>query len=184
MPIDLCMEAIASNATFVARSFAGDAKQVKELVKAAITHKGLALLDIISPCVTFNNNENAHHSYTWGKDHESPLHEFSFVPAREEITVVDYEPGTVQEVELHDGSMIRLKKLQRDYNPTSRWEALKLLEDAQRESLLMTGLVYLETGKPDLLGVYNLVDTPLNRLTQADLRPGPETMSKVNALMF
>ncbi len=184
MPVDLCLEAIASNATFVARSFAGDARQVKELIKAAIAHKGLALLDIISPCVTFNNNENAHHSYAWGKDHESPIQEFSYVPARDEITVVDYEPGTVQEVQLHDGSTVVLKKISRDYDPTSRWQALKMLDDAQRENLLMTGLIYLDTGKPDLLSVYNLVDTPLNRLTQKDLRPAPETIAKINAMMF
>jgi len=184
MPIDICMEAIASNATFVARSFAGDPKQVKELIKAAISHRGTAVLDIISPCVTFNNQENAHHSYTWGKDHEAPLHEFSFVPARDEIIVEDYEPGTQQEVELHDGSIIILKKLGKDYNPTHRWEALKMLEEAQRENLLMTGLIYVEPQKPSFTDGYNLVDTPLNRLSEADLRPGPETMAKVNDLMF
>ena len=85
MPVDICMEALASNATFVARSFAGDAKQVKELLKSAFSHNGIAVLDIISPCVTFNNQENAFHSYTWGKDHEAPLHEISFVPALDEI---------------------------------------------------------------------------------------------------
>ena len=110
MPIDICMEAIASNATFVARSFAGDPKQVKELIKAAIAHNGIAVLDIISPCVTFNNQENAYHSYTWGKDHEAPLHELSFVPALDEIMVEDIEPGGTQEVTLHDGSTDHAEK--------------------------------------------------------------------------
>ena len=99
MPVDICMEALVANASFVARSFAGDPKQVKELIKAAFSHKGIAVLDIISPCVTFNNQEGTIHSYTWGKDHEDPLHEISFVPARDEIMVQDFEEGTVREVE-------------------------------------------------------------------------------------
>ncbi len=184
MPIDICMEAIASNATFVARSFAGDPKQVKELIKAAIAHRGIAVLDIISPCVTFNNQENAYHSYTWGKDHEAPLHELSYIPARDEIMIEDIEPGAELDVELHDGSTIRLKKLEKDYNPTRRWEALKMLEESQRENLLVTGLIYVEPSKPSFTDTYNLVDTPLNRLTEADLRPAPESIATVNALMF
>ncbi len=184
MPIDICMEAIASNATFVARSFAGDPKQVKELLKAAIAHKGIAVLDIISPCVTFNNQENAYHSYAWGKDHEAPLHELSFIPARDEITIEDFEPGAVRGVELHDGSTILLKKLDKDYNPTHRWEALKMLEEAQRNNWLVTGLIYVEPAKLSFTDTFNLVDTPLNRLTEADLRPAPETIKMVNEMMF
>ena len=184
MPIDICMEAIASNATFVARSFAGDPKQVKELIKSAIAHNGIAVLDIVSPCVTFNNQENAYHSYTWGKDHEAPLHELSYVPARDEIMVEDIEPGKELDVELHDGSVIKIKKLEKDYNPTHRWEALKMLEEAQRANLLVTGLIYVEPQKPSFTDTYKLVDMPLNRLAEADLRPAPETIAKVNALMF
>jgi 2-oxoglutarate ferredoxin oxidoreductase subunit beta len=184
MPIDICMEAIASNATFVARSFAGDPKQVKELIKAAMAHNGIAVLDIISPCVTFNNQENAYHSYTWGKDHEAPLHELSYIPARDEIMIEDIEPGATMDVELHDGSVIKIKKLEKDYNPTHRWEALKMLEEAQRENWLVTGLIYVEPQKPSFTDTYNLVNTPLNRLTESDLRPGPETIATVNALMF
>jgi 2-oxoglutarate ferredoxin oxidoreductase subunit beta len=157
---------------------------VKELLKAAIAHKGIAVLDIISPCVTFNNQENAYHSYTWGKDHEAPLHELSYIPARDEIMIEDIEPGKTLDVELHDGSLIKIKKLEKDYNPTRRWEALKMLEESQRENLLVTGLIYVEPQKPSFTDTYNLVDTPLNRLTEADLRPGPETMAKVNSLMF
>ncbi len=133
-PVDICKEAVISNATFVARSFAGDPKQVKELIKAAISHKGLAVLDIISPCVTFNNQDESMHSYAWGKDHEVRLHDISFlpVPARDEITVEDFEEGTIREVEMFDGSLIRLKKLDADYDPTDRWHALKALEDAEK----------------------------------------------------
>ncbi|MCX6080172.1 MAG: 2-oxoacid:ferredoxin oxidoreductase subunit beta [Chloroflexi bacterium] len=185
MPIDICMEAIASNATFVARSFAGDPKQVKELLKAAIAHKGIAILDIISPCVTFNNQDNAYHSYTWGKDHEAPLHEISFVPARDEIMIPDeFEAGTVREVEMHDGSSIILKKLEQDYDPTSKFQALQKLEEAQQNNWLITGLIYLDTSKPALNEKYNLVETALNRLAEKDLRPAPETIKQINDLMF
>ncbi len=185
MPIDICMEAIASNATFVARSFAGDPKQVKELLKAAFAHRGIAVLDIISPCVTFNNQDNAYHSYAWGKDHEAPLHEISYIPARDEIMIPDdFEAGSVREVEMHDGSSIVLKKLEQDYDPTSKFQALQKLEEAQQNNWLITGLVYLDTKKPALNDKYNLVDTALNRLTEKDLRPAPETIKQINALMF
>lgn len=184
MPVDICMEALVSNATFVARSFAGDPKQVKDLIKAGIAHHGIAVLDIISPCVTFNNEVNAFHSYTWGKDHETPLHEISFIPAFDEIMLEgEFEPGTVREVTLHDGSMVILKKLEKDYDPTDRWQALRMMEEAQRENWLTTGLIYVDTSRPALTDLYNLPDTPLNRLTEADLRPGRESLDKINAEM-
>jgi len=185
MPVDICMEALASKATFVARSFAGDAKQVKELIKAALSHSGIAVLDIISPCVTFNNQENAFHSYTWGKDHEAPLHEISFIPALEEIELVgEFEEGSVREVTMHDGSTIILKKLEKDYDPNDRANAFQTLENAQKNNWLLTGLIFIDTTRPTLTDIYNLVDTPLNRLTEPDLRPARETMDKINAMMF
>ncbi len=185
MPIDICMEALASNATFVARSFAGDPKQVKELLKAALAHNGLAVLDIISPCVTFNNQNNAFHSYTWGKDHEEPLHDITYVAPRNEIVLEEeMKAGEVREVALHDGSVVILKKLEKDYNPLDRFEALRILEEAQRNNWLVTGLLYVEPNRPSLTQQYNLVDTPLNRLADADLRPAPAMIEKVNGLMF
>ena len=185
MPVDICMEALASNATFVARSFAGDPKQVKELIKASFSHNGIAILDIISPCVTFNNQENTLHSYTWGKDHEAPLHEISFVPALDEIEIPgDFAEGSVREVTMHDGSTIVLKKLEKDYDPTDRGKAFQMLENAERNNILVTGLIYIDTSRPTLFDTYNLVDMPLNRLPKEDLRPAPETMAKINALMF
>jgi 2-oxoglutarate/2-oxoacid ferredoxin oxidoreductase subunit beta len=185
MPVDISMEALAANATFVARSFAGDSKQVKELLKASISHQGIAVLDIISPCVTFNNEDNAFHSYTWSKDHEAPLHEISYLPKLSEIILQEeFEEGTVREVTLHDGSMIKLKKLEHDYDPTSRWRALQMLEEAQREDCLVTGLIYIETGRPALTEMYNLVDQPLNRLTEPDLRPARQTLDKINQTML
>jgi 2-oxoglutarate/2-oxoacid ferredoxin oxidoreductase subunit beta len=185
MPVDICMEALASNATFVARSFAGNPKQVKELLKAALSHDGLSVLDIISPCVTFNNQSNAFHSYTWGKDHEEPLHDITYISPRNEIMLEEeMKEGDIREVTLHDGSVVILKNLDKDYNPTSRFEALRVLEEAQRNNWMVTGLLYVETGKPSLTETYNLTDTPLNRLTEADLRPAPEMMKTVNDLMF
>lgn len=185
MPVDICMEALASNATFVARSFAGNPKQVKELLKAALAHNGLAVLDIISPCVTFNNQVNAFHSYTWGKDHEAPLHDITYIPPRNEIVLEEeMKAGEVREVSLHDGSVVMLKNLDRDYDPTNRQEALRVLEEARHNNWLVTGLLYIDPGRPTLSELYNLVDTPLNRLTEVDLRPAPEMIDKVNALMF
>jgi len=185
MPVDICMEAVISNATFVARSFAGNAKQVKELLKAAFAHRGIAVLDIISPCVTFNNADNAHHSYAWGKDHEEPLHDITYIPPRNEVMLeTEMKEGEVREVAMHDGSKIILKNLEKHYNPTDRYEVLRTLEEAQRNNWLTTGLIYIVEDMPTLSDTYNLVDTPLNRLTEPDLRPAPALMDKVNALMF
>lgn len=183
MPIDIAWEALVGNATFVARSFAGDPKQVKELIKAALSHDGIAVLDIISPCVTFNNKDQAVHSYAWGREHEVALHELSFVPPAEEI-MVDYEEGQSKEVTMHDGSMIVLKKLERDYDPTDRVEAMRVLEEANACHCLITGLIYIDEEQKDLVELYNLTETPLNRLTENRLRPARETIDKVNDLMF
>jgi 2-oxoglutarate ferredoxin oxidoreductase subunit beta len=185
MPVDICLEALASKATFVARSFAGDAKQVKELLKAALSHHGIAVLDIISPCVTFNNQDNAAHSYTWGKDHEAPLQDISFVPALDEIEIQgEFEEGTVREISMHDGSTVVLKKLEKDYDPTVRANAFQVLEDAQNNDWLITGLLYIDESKPTLTEAFNLVESPLNRLEDTDLRPALGTIDKVNAMMF
>lgn len=185
VPIDICMEALASHATFVARSFAGNPKQVKELLKAALSHKGIAVLDIISPCVTFNNQANTYHSYAWGKDHEEPLQEISYIAPRNEIILErEMEDGEVREVAMHDGSVVILKNLEKGYDTSNRYEAMRVLEEAQRNNWLLTGLLYVDTTKPDLSSNFNLVDTPLNRLTEADLRPDPASLEKINALMF
>jgi 2-oxoglutarate ferredoxin oxidoreductase subunit beta len=183
LPIDIAMEALIAQATFVARSFAGDPKQVKELIKAAISHDGVAVLDIISPCVTFNNADQTVHSYTWGKDHEAPLHELSFVPARDEIMVEDFEEGDVKEVTLHDGSVVILKKLEKDYDPTDRWQAMHMLEEAQQNNWLVTGLIYLNTAPPSIYDLYNLPGTPLNRLTEEKLRPSKDSLDALLAEM-
>jgi Pyruvate:ferredoxin oxidoreductase and related 2-oxoacid:ferredoxin oxidoreductases, beta subunit len=184
LPVDICMEALVAHATFVARSFAGDPKQVKELLKAALSHNGIAVLDIISPCVTFHNQDYSVHSYAFGKDHEAALHEVSYVPARDEITVEDFEEGTVREVELHDGSVVVFKKLETDYDPTDRWQALRMLEEAERNNWLVTGLFYLDTKEPSLFDVFGMPDYPLNRLTESRLRPSRESLDNINARML
>jgi 2-oxoglutarate ferredoxin oxidoreductase subunit beta len=183
MPIDIAWEAVVGRATFVARSFAGDPKQVKELLKAAISHGGIAVLDIISPCVTFNNRDDSMHSYAWGRDHESPLHELSYVPPREDI-IIDYEAGEIIDVTMHDGSNIILKKLEQDYDPTDRSNILCMLEEANKKNWLVTGLIYIDTEQPSLFDFYNLTEIPLNRLPEDRIRPPRDTIDKVNEMMF
>jgi 2-oxoglutarate ferredoxin oxidoreductase subunit beta len=183
MPVDIAWEALVANASFVARSFAGDPKQVKELIKAALSHKGIAVLDIISPCVTFNNQDTALHSYAWGKDHEVALHELSYVPKAEEI-MIEYGEGEAKEVTLHDGSSIILKKLDMDYDPSNRAEAMRILEEANARQWLLTGLIYINPVQESLMDMHNLVEKPLNRLTEKELRPPRETIQMVNDLMF
>jgi 2-oxoglutarate ferredoxin oxidoreductase subunit beta len=185
MPVDICLEALASNATFVARSFAGNPKQVKELLKAALSHSGIAVLDIVSPCVTFNNQSNAFHSYAWGRDHEEPLHDITYIAPRDEIMLEqEMAEGETREVELHDGSTVVLKNLEKDYDPTKRSEAYRVIEESHRMKWLVTGLLFVDTTRPTLTETHNLVEMPLNRLTDADLRPAPQMMATVNDLMF
>jgi len=183
-PVDLAMEALISDATFVARSFAGDPKQVKQLIKAAIAHKGIAVIDIISPCVTFHNHENSFHSYSFGKTHEEPLHEISLVLAREEITVEDFERGMTKEVTMYDGSVVLLKKLESEYDPTDKWQALRTLEEAADNNWLLTGLIYIDPDAPTLFDKYNLPDTPLNRMPAEKLRPSLQSLEQINQSMF
>jgi 2-oxoglutarate ferredoxin oxidoreductase subunit beta len=175
MPLDICIEALAANATFVARSFAGDAKQLETLLKAALAHKGLAVLDVISPCVTFNNHETSTKSYAWGKEKEIPLHELNFVPSYEEIAVEDYEGET--EVELFDGSHLLLKKLGEDYDPTDKKLAYATLDDARRHQQLLTGLFYIEPETASFIDTLNMVDAPLAQLSDAILRPSREALA-------
>jgi len=183
LPIDIAWEALVGNATFVARSFAGDPKQVKEIIKAALSHNGIAVIDIISPCVTFNNQDNAVHSYSWGKEHEVALHELSFVPPAEEI-MIDYEPGQVEEVTMHDGSKIIFKKIEHDYDPCDRAAAMRMMEEANARQWLLTGIYYINPDQPSLLNINNLTDMPLNRLGEDRLRPKVETIEMINHLMF
>lgn len=179
-PIDICLEALASNCGFVARSFAGDPRQLEELLRAAIHYPGTAVLDVISPCVTFNNDPSCNKSYPWGKDNEMPLHEISYIPHYSEITVDDYEPGTTTQVQLHDGSLIRLKKLEYSYDPTDKREAASLLEKAIQENLLLTGLIYIDDSSPTFHKSANMSETPLVEMKDETIRPAKETLDALN----
>ncbi|MBZ0302438.1 MAG: 2-oxoacid:ferredoxin oxidoreductase subunit beta [Anaerolineae bacterium] len=188
-PIDLALEAIIGGCTFVARSFSGDPSQVQTLLKAALAHKGTAVLDIISPCVTFNNSPNSTKSYPYGKEHEHPLHELEllmpdFVQARGEITVGDYQEGEIIEVELHDGSYIRLKKIDPDYDPRSRAKAIETLEEVQRDQMFLTGLLYYEEPRMTLAETVNITDTPLALLSADKMRPSRESLEKLMQSMM
>ncbi len=178
MPVDICLEAIAASSGFVARSFAGDPKQVKELIKAALSFRGTAVLDIISPCVTFNNSDEATKSYGWGKAHEDPLHDITYVPVKEEIQV-DYGPGEAITVEMHDGSMVVLKKLDESYDPTDRLSAITLLEESYTAQVLATGLIYFNESLPTLQEAEGMVETPLAQLSEETLRPSREALEGI-----
>jgi 2-oxoglutarate ferredoxin oxidoreductase subunit beta len=183
-PEDLCLEAIIAGCGFVARSFSGDPKQVRELLKAALSHGGTAMLDIISPCITFNNRDDSTKSYAWGKEHEEPLHDINYIPKMEEIIIEEYEPGDVQIVELHDGSKIQLHKLEEDYDPTDRMGAMHRLEWARQKEEFITGLIYYDNSRPSLAKVSNLGETPLAQLPDEKLRPSPEALAEImNSLL-
>ncbi len=177
-PIDICALAIEMGCGFVARSFSGDAKQLNQLLKAAIAHKGTALIDVVSPCVTFNNHEGSTKSYPYARAHEELIHEVGFVPFFEEISV-DYDAGTTQVVELHDHSKVVLKKLERDYDPTNRRQALELLSHAQENQLFLTGLVYLDPSMPSMAEQLDLGSEPLATLPAEKLRPSPTALAEI-----
>lgn len=178
-PVDICQEAIIAGCGFVARSFSGDATQVRELLKAALSHRGTAVLDIISPCVAFNNQDTSTKSYGFGKAHEERLHEIGYVPMRDEIMIDDYAPGEVKIVELHDGSVVQLRKLEADYEPRDRGAALARLEKAGREQEFITGLIYFDPGRPGLAELSDVGDVPLVDLPAEKLRPSREKLAQL-----
>ncbi|HTI38213.1 MAG TPA: 2-oxoacid:ferredoxin oxidoreductase subunit beta [Vicinamibacterales bacterium] len=177
-PIDTCALAIELGASFVARSFSGDKKQLSAILKASLSHRGTAMIDVISPCVTFNDHEGSTKSYAYAKDHDEPLGEVSFVPYFEDITV-DYEPGTTTQVQMHDGSKLYLKKLAEDYDPTDKLSAMRLLHETSRRGEFATGVIYIEPDKDDFTTMLNLVDEPLASLPLDMVRPGPEVLDEI-----
>jgi 2-oxoglutarate ferredoxin oxidoreductase subunit beta len=180
-PVDICMEALVAGAGFVARSFSGDAKQVRELLKAALSFAGTAVLDIISPCVAFNNHDTSTKSYGYGKEHEAPLHDFGWVPPAEEIIIENHEPGEMRVVDMPDGSVIQLRKLETDYDPLDKLGAIHRLQWAQENHEFITGLIYYNDARPTLTQVSHLVDTPLSALTDEQIRPSRETLQNLMA---
>ena len=176
-PIDTCALAIELGATFVARSFSGDKSQLQAILKAAISHRGLAMLDIISPCTTFNDHVGSTKSYGYMKDHEEPIHGVEFVPFFEDIAV-EYDEGTETDVKMFDGSILRLKKLARDWDPTDKYAAMTALHKSSGKEVL-TGVLYVEENKPTFIDMLNLVDEPLWNLPLSVTRPGKEVLDTV-----
>ena len=177
-PLDLCALAIELGATFVARSFSGDKKQLLSVLKAAIAHRGTALIDVISPCVTFNDHEGSTKSYSYVKDHDEVLGEVTFVPFFEDITV-EYEAGASTEVKMHDGSHLYLRKIAEDYNPSDKMSAIRLLHETAMRGEFATGVFYVEPDKDDFLTSLNTVDTPLAFLPQEVTRPGKAVLDQL-----
>jgi 2-oxoglutarate ferredoxin oxidoreductase subunit beta len=175
IPIDCCGLAIELGCTFVARGFSADMKQLLQLLKVAIKHNGTAVLDIVSPCVTFNNHEGSTKSYKYAKDHEMALHDIDFIEHIDPQAPIDVKPGETRDIELHDGSHLRLKKLAEDYDPTNRTQAVATIERARQEQLFLTGLLYLDTTRRPYTEQINMIEEPLGTLPESRTRP-PKTV--------
>lgn len=177
-PMDLCALAVQLGCGFVARGFAGDPKQMVNILKAAVAHDGMSVIDVISPCVTFNNHEGSTKGYQYSKEHQELLHQIGFVPSYEQIEV-DYEPGEVKEVTMHDGSRVLLKKLEEDYDPADPVQAIQRLYASNERGEMLTGLVHLRPEKKSFLELLNTVDRPLADLGEAELRPPREALDQI-----
>ncbi|MBX3064414.1 MAG: 2-oxoacid:ferredoxin oxidoreductase subunit beta [Anaerolineae bacterium] len=177
-PLDMCMEALIADCTFIARSFSGNAKQVRSLMKAAFSHKGTAVLDIISPCVTFNNNPDSTKSYDYGRSHQIELQEIGYVPHREEIQIEDDDRELI-EVTMHDGSVITLKKATHD--PRDKSAAIRLLTESKVNKQFITGLIYIGETRETLPELANVPSTPLAHLSDDQIRPSRAALEKVMA---
>src|SRR3954468_7086770 len=179
-PVDTVSLALLMGASFVARSFSGDKKQLTPLIKAAIAHQGAAFIDVISPCVAFNNHAGSTKSYEYVREHNEAVNRLDFWPTRDAITV-DYSEGGVIEVPQHDGSIIKLRKLQADYDPSDRINATSMIASAAVKGEVLTGLLYLNPAAQDLHAHLNTYAKPLNRLEAAELCPGSGMLEKINA---
>ena len=178
--IDLIGMALQLGASYVGRSFSGDKEQLVPLIKGAIGHRGAAFLDIISPCVAFNNHAGSTKSYDYVRDHNEAVSRIDFITGRDEITAI-YEPGSMIEVEQHDGSRLQLRKLNADYDPTDRVAAMNQVQAHQARGEVITGLLYIEQGAGDLHEALNTSEQPLNALREDRLCPGGATLAKINA---
>jgi 2-oxoglutarate/2-oxoacid ferredoxin oxidoreductase subunit beta len=177
-PIDTCAMAIELGATFVGRSFSGDKRQLLAMLKAAIAHRGTSMLDVVSPCVTFNDHEGSTKSYKYMKDHEEPIQDINFIPGFEEIDV-DYDPGSTVQVTMHDGSRLQLHKIEEDYDPTDRVRAITRLHEAREKGEVLTGVFYVNPAAPTFMDVLNVTDDPLALLPESVIRPGREVLEQV-----
>jgi 2-oxoglutarate/2-oxoacid ferredoxin oxidoreductase subunit beta len=178
-PIDLVGLAMLAGATFIARSFSGDKGQLVPLIKAAIAHRGAAIIDVISPCVAFNNHAGSTKSYDFIREHNAAVNRLDFVEGRDAISY-DQAPGTTKDVVQHDGSVLRLHKLRADYDPTDRVRAMNYLHECHEAGEVLTGLLYLDPEPQDLHGHLKTVAEPLNRLGAAALCPGSAMLAALN----
>jgi 2-oxoglutarate ferredoxin oxidoreductase subunit beta len=179
-PLDMIGMALLLGATYVARSFSGDKKQLVPLIKGAIEHKGAAFIDVVSPCVAFNNHAGSTKSYEYVRQHNEAVNRLDFIEGREEITA-DYAPGEAVTVAQHDGSMLRLRKLASDYDPTDRIKAMNFLQERAARGEVITGLLYVHPDSVDLHEHLNTVEAPLNQLTERELCPGNVALERINA---
>lgn len=169
--VDLCALAIELGATFVAQSFSGDKHQLIPLIKAAMSHSGFSLINVISPCVTFNNNAGSTKSYDYVRAHNEALSKIDFVPVKEEI-IVEYDHSFVNVLELHDGSIIKLQKISPEWNPEDKLSIMTALHNAKEKQEILTGLLYIDNDSKELNTLLNSTDTPLNTLKEDVLCPG------------
>jgi 2-oxoglutarate ferredoxin oxidoreductase subunit beta len=177
-PIDPVLTALTLGCTFVARSFSGDKEQLVPILKAGIAHRGFAFIDVISPCVTFNDHEGSTKSYTYTREHAQEVVRADFVPLREEITV-SYTEGDVVPVTLHDGSVVRLRKVDANYDPTDRDAVYAYVRERQEASEVATGLLYVAENAPDMMDIDDVIETPLVDLPYAELVPGNAALQKL-----
>jgi 2-oxoglutarate ferredoxin oxidoreductase subunit beta len=177
-PFDCCALALKWGATFVARSFSGDKKQLQAILKTAISHRGLSVIDVVSPCVTFNDHQGSTKSYAYMKEHDLVLNELDYVPAQDDIAV-EIPEGEAMDVRLHDGSHLRIRKLGRDFDPTNRLAALAAIEDAESKGEVLTGVLYVNTGKPTFLDLLNLPAEPIATLPESRVRPSRAVLEEV-----
>jgi 2-oxoglutarate ferredoxin oxidoreductase subunit beta len=177
--IDLVLLALQLGASYVARSFSGDKGQLVPLIKGALKHEGAAFIDVISPCVAFNNHEGSTKSYDYIREHNEAVNSLDVITVHREITT-DYEPGTVQEVRQHDGSILRLRKLAPGYDPTDRIAAMNHVQSRYADGEIATGLLYFNHAPRDLHGALNTVPAPLNQLGERELCPGSVALAKLN----
>jgi 2-oxoglutarate ferredoxin oxidoreductase subunit beta len=181
--IDICALAIQMGATFVGRSFSGDKKQLSTMLKAALSHQGTVLLDVISPCVTFNDHEGSTKSYKYMQEHEEAISEVGFVPYFEDINV-DYDPNTTVDVQMHDGSHMRLRKLHEGYDPTDKAQAVRMLMDVHEKGEVLTGVFYIDTKKANFTTLLNMVDEPLATLSSERTRPSRAVLTELMEAHF
>lgn len=178
-PIDLVSLALQLGATFVARSFSGDKAQLVPLIKAAMSHRGFAFIDVVSPCVTFNNNPQSTKNYDYVREHIETTSTVDFVPMQQEITT-SYKEGTTAEVTMHDGSVVRFDKLKSDWDPKNRFSAMSAVQKAAEKGNILTGLLYVDPASQCLHETLKTVHRPLNSLTESDLCPGAMVLEKIN----